>query len=144
EWGRATVFVTVSTAAGTDHVVRATDGEDESISGEVAITTTAGPAAGYEVKVSDLAPRVGSQVTVVAQLVDRYGNAVAEAGREVEWSVTNEGQLREPSTRTNEAGAAEVIVTVSTVAGTEHVVTATDAADSGIRGESEVIVAQTG
>ena len=142
--GVARVLLTVSTVAGTEHVVTATLRDDEDITGQITITTTAGPAAAYEVRVSDEAPPVGSSVSVEAQLVDEYGNAVKAAGRTVEWSVTNGGQLGATSTTTDAQGVARVMLTVSTVAGTEHVVTATEGENGTIRGESRVVRTQAG
>ncbi|HHW09621.1 MAG TPA: DUF11 domain-containing protein, partial [Firmicutes bacterium] len=143
--GLATVTFTVSTVAGTKHVVTATDGENSNIKGDSpAITTRPGAAAQYIVRVDEENPVSGSAVTVQAQLADQYGNPVAQEGRTVHWSATGGGSFDAQTTVTDATGLATVTFTVSTVAGTEHVVTATDGEDGSIKGNSPTITTLIG
>lgn len=143
--GVATVTFTTATAAGTEHIVTATDDGDPAIVGDSPVMTTqTGAAAQYLVTVSDTAPVSGTDVTVTAQLADVHGNPVAQAGRTVHWTASGGGSFDSGSTVTDAAGIATVTFTTATGVDTEHIVTVTDDNDSAIAGQSLRITTQVG
>jgi adhesin/invasin len=68
----------------------------------------------------------GGRVAISAHLVDVNGNLITEAGHEIVWSVNGGGGLAPETGVTDSAGLATTTLTVSSVSGTVHVVTAKD------------------
>jgi hypothetical protein len=97
-------------------------------------TAQPGAPAAYSVSLNSSAPVAGSAVTVTAQLVDSFGNAVASAGRVVTWSATGTpGSFGAPTSLTDATGRATVQFTTAALIGSAAV-TARDA--GGITGTS--------
>jgi adhesin/invasin len=123
--GTATITGTVNALAITDDAV---------------VGFTAGPAVAYEVTVDDLSPVAGTDITVTAQLIDAFGNPVAQESVEVTWSSTNGGSFSSLTSLTNASGIATVTFTTETTPSTAHVVTASDS--SARTGDSPTITTQ--
>ena len=98
------------------------------------VTVTAGPAASYSVTSSSSSVTGGGTVTITAQAVDANGNAAAVSGNVVTWSSTGGGSFASPTSTTSASGAATVVFTASTTAGTVHTVTATTGSLTGTSG----------
>lgn len=96
----------------------------------------------YLITVSNENPVAGDTVTITAQLATDSGTAVHEAGRVITWSSTNGGSFSSPTSVTDATGVATVDFTVSTIAGTQHVVTGTDTLT--IAGSSDTITTVPG
>lgn len=96
----------------------------------------------YEVSLSDASPDIGGEVTVTAQLVDRFGNPVSFAGVVVNWSSSENGTFSALTSTTDENGRAVITYTVTNIVGSRHVITATD--EHGSTGDSEAIVVSGG
>src|SRR5690606_37577995 len=130
--GVATVTLTVSTVAGTEHVVTAQDALDARIIGHSAvIKTQAGPPATI-LLVPESEPIAGSEVRIGTILFDRYGNEVKQAGLPVTWTVSRDGQVVHTETQlTDESGVLWLTVSLSTTAGTQYTVEARTAGADG-------------
>ncbi len=130
--GQVSVNFTTGPKANVAYNLTATDGL--AITGTAAtFTSQTGAASAYTVSVSTTSPVVGGAVTVSAQLVDINGNAVATAGQVVTWTPTGAiGNLATPTSLTNAAGVATVLLTATTISGTSGTVSATTGASTGV------------
>jgi len=108
----------------------------------VVIHVTAGAGVAYVVTSSSYTPTAGTSVTISAQLVDVSNNPAAQAGRIVTWSSSTGGSFAPATSLTDANGIATTSFTVSSAAGTVHVVTATD--NFAATGSSAPIVVQPG
>ncbi len=81
-------------------------------------TAVAGPVARCQVIAGTYAPVAGSDVTITARLADEFGNPILTPGIGVTFSLAGEGTLvgANPAV-TDDAGAATITLTTSTVAG---------------------------
>jgi hypothetical protein len=87
----------------------------------------AGAATRFIVTSSSLLPVAGQTVTIRAVLADLHGNTVPAAGHTVSWSAApSGGSFASATSVTDSSGAATVIYTVPTVAGTVAIVSATE------------------
>ena len=111
------------------------------LSNTATVAFVPGAAARYVVTASAATATAGGTVTVTAQLVDAYGNAVPAAGRTVTWSSTGGGSFASPTSATDAAGVATMVFTTSTTSGTTHAVTADDGTLNGVSGN---VVTQVG
>ncbi len=130
--GTYTATLTAPTATGSATVSGTLNGSPLSNTATVAFVP--GAAARYTVTASAATATAGGTVTITAQLVDAYGNAVPAAGRTVTWSSTGGGSFASPTGTTDAAGSVSVVFTTSTTAGTTHAVTAADGTVSGTSG----------
>ncbi len=114
----------------------------------VTFTTTATPCVtdcslSYEVTVSSTTPYVSTEISVRAQLKDQFGNPTPISDRVVTWSTSLAAGRFGSSTSTTDAnGSATTTYSVGNVVGTQHLLTAMDAA--GVRGESARLTVQGG
>lgn len=124
--GIATVNFTTHTVAGTIHTVTAADGDN--ITGLTgSIVTISGTATKYVVLLGRTNPAAGDTVLATAQLADANNNPVATSGKTVTWGKTGTGgSFANPTSTTNASGAAMVVFTTHTLAGTIHTITGTD------------------
>jgi len=95
--------------------------------GAQGIQITAGPAAKCAADVSTFTQSPGGTQLVVVRVQDQFGNAASGSGRVIQWTSTNGGSFSDVNT-TGPDGYAEAKFTASPVAGTTHVLTATDVA----------------
>lgn len=87
-----------------------------------------GPATSVSVGAASTSVPAGGRVRIDAHLADRYGNLLMEAGHTVTFSVNGGGSVSPATAITDDAGLASTELTVSSVSGTTHVVTANDGA----------------
>lgn len=124
--GTYTATFTAGTQTGGTFQVRASVNGGV-FAGNQGIEITSGPAAKCNADLTMLTQSPGSKQTIVLRVQDQFGNAASGGPREIQWSSTNGGSFSEVGT-TSSDGYAEVKFTASSVAGTTHVVTATDVA----------------
>ncbi len=137
--GSYTATLTAPTVTGSATVSGTLNGSP--LAGTATVAFVPGAAARYVVTPSAATAAAGGTVTVTAQLVDAYGNAVPAAGRTVTWSSTGGGSFASPTSTTDAAGIASVVFTTSTTSGVTHTVTA---ADGTVTGTSGGVVTQVG
>lgn len=95
----------------------------------------------YWVNPSNLQPSVGSQISIMVQLLDNNSQYLKYEGRVVNWSSTNGGIFSSATSVLDADGRATVYFTVSSVLNTKHVITVTDNTEPGtITGSSVDIV----
>ncbi len=116
---------TLGTTAGAN-TLRASSGTLSGSPVTIAATGIAGAATKYLVTAGSSSPVAGADVTISAQLVDHYGNAVSTSGVAVAWSKTGSGGTLPAGSATDSNGIATVAFTTSTTAGRTYTVTATD------------------
>ena len=106
-----------------------------------AATGIAGVASKYVVTSSSYSPVAGTAVTVLAQVTDQYGNAIASSGRSVTWSKTGTGgTFTTNPTVTGASGIATATFTTGTTVST-YTITGTS---TGLTGTSTSIVSIAG
>lgn len=131
---------TLGTTKGTNTLTASAPGL---LGSPVTFTATGNPgvASKYVVTSSDYAPVAGTAVTVLAQVADQYGNAVASSGRSVTWSKTGTGgTFTVNPTTTGPSGIATATFTTAVTPGT-YTVTGTS---TGLTGTSPNIVSVPG
>ena len=140
--GVATVGIwTMGTGAGVNTLTATSAGLAGS---PIVFTATAlpGAPAAYNVLMGVAAPVAGSTVTVTAQLVDSFGNAVPTAGHVVTWSASGPpGSFGTPTSSTDASGKASVQFTTAVLVGNASV-TARDA--GGLTGTSATFASVAG
>ena len=158
--GIATNYFIVGTKAGTNYVIVVID-QDHLRGDATPITVMAGPPSAYVVTASSMTPSVGTTIALFAQLADKFGNHIADAGHAVSWSIANpdnggyyynrgvrtnrlqapanpqraaatDGTLSSTTSTTNVLGFATVDLTVGTSIDVSYIITATDGHASGV------------
>jgi adhesin/invasin len=116
--GVAQITFNTSATVGS-HTVSATTGGFTGSSPTINSVAAAG--ANYLVTPATTSPAAGSAVVITAQLRDANGNPVAQPDQTVNWSLTNANGTfsgsATASTTTDNAGVAQVVLTVSNAAG---------------------------
>lgn len=132
--GIATITFTGSKKAAVVHTVKAKDADNREGTSPN-ITTKAGVTAKVKLTVVPLEPVVGTKAAINAQLVDANDNEVKEAGRTINFT-TDKGVITAPASFvTNADGKASAEITVTTLSGDVHKVTATDNVNNLIKGD---------
>ncbi|KAF0152441.1 MAG: extracellular ribonuclease [Ignavibacteria bacterium] len=99
----------------------------------------------YIVTSSNYNPAVGTNVTITAQLADDSNNAVATAGKVVNWSSTGGGSFSSATSTTDVNGIASVNFTSSTTSEAVYIITASDnSAPTTLTGSTSAITTQSG
>lgn len=130
--GRYTATVTAPTLVGTAKVAGAFDGT--AIPTQATVVYVAGAGDHYVLTTASTTTAAGTTITITAQLVDAFGNAVRTAGRTVTWGSAAGGTFSAPSSVTDANGTATISFTTGPVAGSSYTVTATDGASPAVKG----------
>ncbi|KAF0151708.1 MAG: putative S-layer protein [Ignavibacteria bacterium] len=140
--GEAKVDFNVHSQSGTLHIITATDNSSPALTGKTDyIDVKAGMAVKYYLSVSHNNPVAGDKITITALLIDEYLNLVAQSGKVIRWTSTNEGTFSSAASVVNN-GEAKVEFTTNKKTNTRHAIKAKDA--DGIEGEIDGIVTRSG
>ncbi len=137
-FGIADVILTTSKKSNNEHLITASD-NDGLYGISNLIKTKAGQPSKLIINADDLFPSAGSEINVSCQLADEFDNHVSNIEYVINWSASNNGQLKNQSTILDQNGFSTNKLKVSSKAGDNHFVNVNVINNQNISGISKEI-----